>query len=116
MVSDYSVYTTLRLNDCYGNNSTYFKPFCGFLTLYSCLAVDKISQSLCVAEFLVDTMIDIITPPPIGERSIVMIVPVCLCVCVFVCPRSYLQNYTSDLNLIFCACYLWQRLGPPLAA
>ena len=31
---------------------------------------------------------------------------VCLSVCVFVCPRSYLWNYTSDLHQIFCACYL----------
>jgi len=34
----------------------------------------------------------------------------------FVCPRSYLRNYTSDLHQIFCACYLWPWLGPPLAA
>ena len=39
-------------------------------------------------------------------------------VCVFVCPRSYLQNYISDLHQLFCACYpiygcglvlLWRR-------
>ena len=29
---------------------------------------------------------------------------ICVCVCVFVCPRSYLRNYTSDLQQIFCAC------------
>jgi len=52
------------------------------------------------------------TPPPIGERSIVM--SVC-CLCVFVCPRSYRRNYTSDLHQMFCACYLWPWLGPPLA-
>jgi len=34
-------------------------------------------------------------------------------VCVFVCPRSYLRNCTSDLRQIFCACYLWPWLGPP---
>jgi len=39
-----------------------------------------------------------------------MSVSVCLSVCVFVCPRSYLL---SDLRLIFCACYLWSWLGPP---
>ena len=33
----------------------------------------------------------------IGERSIVMSVSVC----VFVCPRSYLRSYKSDLNQIF---------------
>ena len=36
-------------------------------------------------------------PPPIGKRSIVM----CVSVCVFVCPRSYVRNYTSDLHQIF---------------
>ena len=36
---------------------------------------------------------------------------VCLCVCVFVCPRSYLRNYTSELHRFFCACYLWPWLG-----
>ena len=36
---------------------------------------------------------------------------VCLPVCVFVCPRSYLRNYTSDLHQIFCACYLWPVLS-----
>jgi len=35
----------------------------------------------------------LITPPPIGERSIVM--------SVFVCPRAHLQNCTSDLYQIF---------------
>jgi len=39
----------------------------------------------------------IITPTPIGERSIVMSVSVC----VFVCPRSYLQNYTSNSHQSF---------------
>ena len=31
-------------------------------------------------------------------------VSVCLSVCV--CSRAYLQNYTSDIHRIFCACYL----------
>ena len=52
----------------------------------------------------------IVSQPPVGEQSIVMSVSVCLSVCVFVCPRSYLL---SDLRLIFCACYLWSWLGPP---
>jgi len=30
-----------------------------------------------------------------------MSVSVCLSVCVFVCPRAYLRNYTSDLHQIF---------------
>ena len=41
---------------------------------------------------------------------------VCLSVGVYVCPRLYLRNYTSDLHQIFSACYLWPWLGPPLAA
>jgi len=40
-----------------------------------------------------------LTPPPIGQPSIVMSVPVC--VLMFVCPRSYLRSYTSDLHQIF---------------
>jgi len=39
----------------------------------------------------------IVTTPPMGERSTVMSLPVC----VFVCPRSHLRNYTSDLHQIF---------------
>jgi len=42
--------------------------------------------------------------PDRGARSIVMSMSVCRCV--FVCPRSYVWNYTSDLHQIFCACYL----------
>ena len=36
---------------------------------------------------------------------------VCLCVrvCVFVCPRSHLRNYTSDLRQFFCARYTYGR-------
>ena len=36
-----------------------------------------------------------------------MSMSVCLSVCVFVCPQSYLGNYTSDFHPIFYACYLW---------
>jgi len=36
---------------------------------------------------------------------------VSVCVYVFVCPPSYLRNYTPDLHEIFCACYLWPWLG-----
>ena len=49
----------------------------------------------------------------LGWQSIVMSMSVCLCV--FVCPRSYLQNCTSALHQIVCASYLWPWLGPPLA-
>jgi len=41
---------------------------------------------------------------------------VCVSVCLSLCLWSYLQNYTSDLHQIFCACYLWPWLGPPLTA
>ena len=34
--------------------------------------------------------------PPVGRRSIVMTVFVWVSVCVFVCPRMFLYNYTSD--------------------
>jgi len=37
----------------------------------------------------------------------------CLSLCVFICLPSY---HTSDLHQMFCACYLWPLLGPPLAA
>jgi len=37
--------------------------------------------------------------PPIGKPCIAM--SVCVCVCAFVCPRSYLRNYTSNLHKIF---------------
>jgi len=40
----------------------------------------------------------------------------CMSVCLCVCPRSYLQNYASDLQQIFCPCWLWPRLGPALTA
>jgi len=36
-----------------------------------------------------------------------------VCVCLSVCPRSYLRNCTSDLHQNFCACYPWLWLGPP---
>jgi len=39
-----------------------------------------------------------------------------VCVCVFVCLQAYLWKYTSDLYQIFCACYPWPWLGPPLVA
>jgi len=59
---------------------------------------------------------ELITPPPIGERSIVMSMSVCLFVCAFVSSRSYLRNYTSDLHQIFVhvtygrgSVLLWQR-------
>jgi len=42
-------------------------------------------------------LIRLVAPPRIGERGIVMSVSVCVCVC----PRSYLWNYTSDLHEIF---------------
>ena len=56
----------------------------------------------------------ICTSTPIGERSIVMNMSVCLCV--FICPRSYLRNCTSDFHQMFFTCYLWPWLGPALAA
>ena len=43
----------------------------------------------------------LVAPPPIEERSIVKSVSVCLSLFVFVCPRSYLRNYRSDLYQFF---------------
>ena len=47
-----------------------------------------------------------------------MNVSVCLCmyVCVFIFPRSYLWNCTSDLHQIFVHVSLWLWLGPPVTA
>ena len=56
----------------------------------------------------------IFTPPPIGERSIVMSVSVCLCVCVLV--RDHIFGTTRPIFTTFCACsygrgsvLLWRR-------
>ena len=57
----------------------------------------------------------LVTPPPIGQRSIVMSVSVCLSVCVFVRDHIF-GTARSIFTKFFCACYLWQWLGPPLAA
>jgi len=46
---------------------------------------------------------------PGAVRSIVMGVYVCLSVCIF-------RNHTAELRKIFFACWLWLRLGSPLAA
>ena len=46
-----------------------------------------------------DACSSLLTPPPIGEWSIVMSVSVCVCVCL--CPPSYLRNYTSELTTFF---------------
>jgi len=54
----------------------------------------------------------IITPPPVGERSIVMTISACLSVC----SHAYLWNYTLDLRQffvrVFCGCgsvFHWRR-------
>jgi len=59
-----------------------------------------------------------VTPPSIGEQSIVMSMSVCVCVCVCVC-LSLRAIISSELHVrssqVFCAYYLWPWLGPPLA-
>jgi len=50
---------------------------------------------------------NIITPPPIGsaeycDERLYVCLSVCVCVYVFVCPRPYRLNYTSDLYRILC--------------
>jgi len=42
--------------------------------------------------------------------------PVCLWVCLSVCPRAYFWNRWPDLYKICCADPLWRWLGPPLTA
>jgi len=44
----------------------------------------------------------IIHPPPIGERSIVMNVSVCVCVGVFVCPWTYICGTTLPIFKFLC--------------
>ena len=51
----------------------------------------RLSYRIASAEF-------IIIPPPIGSAEYCV---EHVCVCVFVCPRSYLQNYKSDLHQFF---------------
>jgi len=51
---------------------------------------------------------------PVGERSIVISLSVCLCVSVR--PRAYLWKRSTDLQEIFCADRLRPWLGPPRAA
>ena len=50
-----------------------------------------------------------ITPSPIGERSIVMSVSVCVSV------RDHSELHVRSSSF-FCKCYLRPWLGPPLAA
>ena len=59
----------------------------------------------------------LITSPPVGMRSIVMTVPVCLSVSLCVCLSA---SISLELHVrsssIFCTCYLLSWLGPSLAA
>ena len=57
-----------------------------------------------------------VTPPPIAERTFVMSLSVSVCLTVFVSPRTYLRNYTSNLHqfCVHAACVrgsvpLWRR-------
>jgi len=72
-----------------------------------------------VADEKVDLVLEkvsiLITLPPIGERSIVMSVSVCVFVCVCVSAIISLELH-CDLRQSFCACYLWPWLRSPLAA
>jgi len=56
-----------------------------------------------------NTSSDLVPPPPVGEQSIVVSVSVCLSVC----PKAYLRNYTSNLYQIwevYTASYSWIRV------
>jgi len=82
----------------------HFDLFSRFSTARACVRCDlKTSmavfmatiswQSLCESSWRSGSLL-----PPIGERSIVMSVSVC----VFVCLRSYLWNHVSDLHHFLC--------------
>ena len=62
-----------------------------------------------------DACSSLLTPPPIGEWSIVMSVSVCLCVCLSVSAIISAELHVRTYH-IFCACYLWPWLDPPQAA
>jgi len=97
---------------CYSNKSSETScPSCNniggvYSTIYDCYYYADDCRYLSVGqECHTDrccNRVIIIIPPPIGERSVAMSVSVCLCVC----PRSYLRNYTSDLHQNFVAYYL----------
>jgi len=58
-----------------------------------------------VAALVKSSLIEtIFTPSPVGQRSTGIVVTES--VCLSICPRAYLWNYTPDLHQIFCACYL----------
>jgi len=91
------------------STSRYGTPAAISLITASCLRASDVAASVMGQSTRTANSVlrGFVTPPPIVERSIVMSVSVCLCV--FVCPRSYLRNYTFDLHQIFCACYLYGR-------
>jgi len=63
--------------------------------IIECCSVNPGRSSSCPCSCC---LITTFTPPPIGERSIVMTVSVCLCVCLSV----YLRNFKSDLRQYLC--------------
>jgi len=56
----------------------------------NCILLNNLCTVLCL---LCKCHISVITSPAVGRRSIVM-----MCLSVFVCPQTYLWNYTSDLH------------------
>ena len=53
---------------------------------------------------------------PVGVKSIVISVSMCLSVCLSVRPVTYLKNHTSKFHQIFCTCYLRLWVGLSLTA
>jgi len=51
---------------------------------------------------------------PFPPRGCKVLQSPCKYVCIYVCPLAYLKNHVSKLHEIFCICYLWRWLGPPL--
>jgi len=49
----------------------------------------------------------VFTSRPVGMRSIVISVSVCMFVCLSIFPLTYLTNHTQNVIKIFYTCYLW---------
>ena len=69
---------------------------CRLIQLRSCIAYDDVMQIVAITATTV-----VITPPPLGERSIVMSVSVCLSVCLSV--RDHILGTTRPIFTRFCA-------------
>ena len=83
-------------------------------TRYGAALIDCRHQPINIAP-IISFSASLVSPPPIGSAKYCD-ERVCLSVCVFACPRSYLRNYTSDLHEFFYPCYPSPWLVPLMAA